>query len=695
MSVLDELVVGALEDQQTRELTVSLEDVKKAALAAPAPIDATQWLKRADGIPVIAEIKRASPSKGHLSDIPDPAALAREYEKGGASAISVLTEGRRFLGSLDDFDKVRAAVHIPVLRKDFIVTDYQIYEARAHGADLVLLIVAALDDAQLKHLLDLAYELSMTVLVETHTREEIERACQAGAKVIGINARNLKNLKVDVNKYNELAADLPDDVIKVAESGVFGAVEVEDYARAGADAVLVGEGVATADDHELAVERLVKAGAQVKASETTPLSEHQGPYWGQFGGRYVPEALITALDELERVYTQAKADPEFHKEFMTLQQRYVGRPSPLTEAPRFAALVKEKTGLDARIFLKREDLNHTGAHKINNALGQALLVKRMGKTRVIAETGAGQHGVATATVCAMLGLKCRIYMGQIDARRQALNVARMRMLGAEVVEVTLGDKILKDAINEALRDWVTNVKDTHYLLGTVAGPHPFPAMVRDFQKIIGEEAKQQLQDWYGIDHPDAICACVGGGSNAIGVMNAFLDDDRVNLYGYEAGGNGPESGQHAIRFAPGTGQLGMFQGAKSYLLETDEGQTLDTYSISAGLDYASVGPEHAWLKDIGRVNYSWATDEEAMNAFRDLSQSEGIIPAIESSHAVAGAYKAAADLKAKGYNKAVMIVNISGRGDKDMATAGKWFGYLTDDQAAALDVAGAHGDTAA
>ena len=695
MSVLDELVAGALEDQRARELTVSLEDVKKAALAAPAPIDATRWLKRADGIPVIAEIKRASPSKGHLSDIPDPAALAREYERGGASAISVLTEGRRFLGGLDDFDKVRAAVHIPVLRKDFIVTDYQIFEARAHGADLVLLIVAALDDAQLKHLLDLAHELNMTVLMETHTREEIERARQAGAKVIGINARNLKNLKVDVNKYNELAADLPDNVIKVAESGVFGAVEVEDYARAGADAVLVGEGVATADDHELAVERLVKAGAQVKASETTPLSEHQGPYWGQFGGRYVPEALITALDELERVYTQAKADPEFHKEFMTLQQRYVGRPSPLTEAPRFAALVKQKTGLDARIFLKREDLNHTGAHKINNALGQALLVKRMGKTRVIAETGAGQHGVATATVCAMLGLKCRIYMGQIDARRQALNVARMRMLGAEVVEVTLGDKILKDAINEALRDWVTNVKDTHYLLGTVAGPHPFPAMVRDFQKIIGEEAKQQLQDWYGIDHPDAICACVGGGSNAIGVMNAFLDDERVNLYGYEAGGNGPESGQHAIRFAPGTGQLGMFQGAKSYLLETDEGQTLDTYSISAGLDYASVGPEHAWLKDIGRVNYSWATDEEAMNAFRDLSQSEGIIPAIESSHAVAGAYKAAADLKAKGYDKAVMIVNISGRGDKDMATAGKWFGYLTDDQAAALDVTGAHGNTVA
>lgn len=696
MSVLDDLVAGAIEDQQAREAVTPLEVLQhQVATMERHSLDARRWLKQTDSIPVIAEIKRASPSKGHLSDIPDPAELAREYERGGASAISVLTEGRRFLGSLEDLDAVRAAVSIPVLRKDFIVSEYQIWEARAHGADLILLIVAALDDDKLTSLLKLTRELGMTALVETHSKEEITRAVEAGADVIGINARNLKNLRVDVGKYAELAQDMPDNVIRVAESGVFGAVEVDDYARAGADAVLVGEGVATADDHELAVERLVKAGERVKASETTPLSEHHGPYWGQFGGRYVPEALITALDELEKVYTEAKADPEFHKEFMTLQQRYVGRPSPLTEAPRFAELIAEKTGIKPRVFLKREDLNHTGAHKINNALGQALLVKRMGKTRVIAETGAGQHGVATATVCAMLGLKCRIYMGQIDARRQALNVARMRMLGAEVVEVTLGDKILKDAINEALRDWVTNVKDTHYLLGTVAGPHPFPEMVRDFQKIIGEEAKQQLQDWYGIDHPDAVCACVGGGSNAIGVMNAFLDDDRVNLYGYEAGGNGPESGKHAIRFAPGTGELGMFQGAKSYLLETDEGQTLDTYSISAGLDYASVGPEHAWLKEIGRVQYSWATDEEAMNAFRDLSQSEGIIPAIESSHAVAGAYKAALDLKEKGYTNPVMIINISGRGDKDMATAGKWFGYLTDDQVAALEVTGAHGNTVA
>ena len=692
MSVLDELVAGALQDQRTREQAMPLDAVKQAAAAAPAPLDARRWLRHADAVPIIAEIKRASPSKGHLADIPDPAALAAEYERGGAAAISVLTEGRRFLGSLDDLDRVRAAVHIPVLRKDFITTPYQIWEARAHGADIVLLIVAALDDATLRELLDLTHELGMTALVETHTAEEIERAVQAGAAVIGINARNLKDLSVNVGNYRELAAALPPDVIKVAESGVFGPVELEDYARAGADAVLVGEGVATAERHDLAVERLVEAGRRVKVSERRPLAEHNGPYFGRFGGRFVPEALIHALTELEQVYDEAKADPAFREEFDRLNRLYVGRPSPLTEVPRFAQRLNERVGINARVFLKREDLNHTGAHKINNALGQALLVKRMGKTRVIAETGAGQHGVATATVCALLGLKCRVYMGEVDARRQALNVARMRLLGAEVVEVKLGSRILKDAINEALRDWVTNVETTHYLLGTVAGPHPFPTIVRDFQKIIGEEAKEQLRSEYGIDHPDAICACVGGGSNAIGIMNAFLDDERVRLYGYEAGGHGPESGEHAIRFAPGTGQIGLFQGAKSYLLENEEGQTLDTYSISAGLDYASVGPEHAWLKEIGRVTYDYATDDEAMNAFKDLCETEGIIPAIESSHAVAGAYKAAADLKARGIDEPVMIVNLSGRGDKDVATAGRWFGYLTDEQSKALDANGAHGN---
>lgn len=693
MSVLDNLVRGALDDARAREAITPLAELKeRVAALTSTPLDARAWLKSDVVVPVIAEIKRASPSKGHLADIADPAALAAEYEAGGASAISVLTEQRVFLGSFDDLDAVRAAVSIPVLNKDFITTEYQVWEARAHGADIVLLIVAALSDEELRHLLTVASRLSLTALVETHTREEIDRAVAAGADVIGINARNLKDLHVDTDKYSELASNLPETVIRVAESGIFGASEVEQYARAGADAVLVGEGVATAEDHTVAVQRLVEAGKRVKASESTPLSTHQGPYWGPYGGRYVPEALVGALNELEQVYDDACKDPEFTKELRKLSSRYVGRPSPLTEAPRFAQRVSDAVGKPVRVYLKREDLNHTGAHKINNALGQALLVKRMGKTRVIAETGAGQHGVATATVCALLGLECRIYMGQIDARRQALNVARMRLLGAEVVEVTQGSKILKDAINEALRDWVTNVESTHYLLGTVAGPHPFPQIVRDFQKVIGEEVVDQLNA-DGIDHPDAVVACVGGGSNAIGVMNAFLDDNRVRLYGYEAGGHGIESGEHAARFADGAGQVGVFQGTRSYLLEDSEGQTEETYSISAGLDYASVGPEHAWLKDIGRVAYGYATDDEAMSGFKDLCETEGIIPAIESSHAVAGAYKAAADLVSKGVENPVIVVNISGRGDKDVATAGRWFGYLTPDQASALDANGAHGTT--
>ena len=411
--------------------------------------------------------------------------------------------------------------------------------------------------------------------------------------------------------------------------------------------------------------------------------------FGIHGGQYIPETLMNAVMELEEAYDRCKDDPAFNRELTELFNEYAGRPSRLY----FARRMTEDLG-GAKVYLKREDLNHTGAHKINNVLGQALLAQRMGKTRLIAETGAGQHGVATATAAALMGMECVVFMGEEDTRRQALNVYKMRLLGARVVPVTTGTATLKDAVSEAMREWTGRIRDTHYCLGSVMGPHPFPTIVRDFQAVISREIREQIREKEG-KLPDAVVACVGGGSNAIGVMNAFLDDERVNLYGYEAGGNGPESGKHAIRFAPGTGQLGMFQGAKSYLLETDEGQTLDTYSISAGLDYASVGPEHAWLKDIGRVNYSWATDEEAMNAFRDLSQTEGIIPAIESSHAVAGAYKAAADLKAKDYDKAVMIVNISGRGDKDMATAGKWFGYLTDDQAAALDVAGAHGNTVA
>lgn len=409
------------------------------------------------------------------------------------------------------------------------------------------------------------------------------------------------------------------------------------------------------------------------------LSDVSGPYFGEYGGRFVPEALIAALDELDTEFRKAADDPEFAAELQRLHREYTGRPSPLTEVQRFAAHAG-----DARVFLKREDLNHTGSHKINNVLGQALLVKRMGKKRLIAETGAGQHGVATATAAALMDLECVVYMGEEDTRRQALNVARMRLLGAEVVPVKIGSRTLKDAINEALRDWVANVETTHYLLGTVTGPHPFPEMVRQFHRIIGEEAREQILDRAG-RLPDVVAACVGGGSNALGIFNAFLDDKDVELRGFEAGGEGVESGRHAARFSGGA--LGVLHGAKSYLLQDDDGQTLPSHSVSAGLDYPSVGPAHAWLHDLGRATYEPVTDDEAMEAFRLLCRTEGIIPAIESAHALAGALrvgKAAAEQGRTGPDgePLLILVNLSGRGDKDVATAARWFGLLDEGVAA-------------
>ena len=393
-----------------------------------------------------------------------------------------------------------------------------------------------------------------------------------------------------------------------------------------------------------------------------PLGDHVGPYFGRFGGRFVPEALVAALDELDVAYHTAVADPAFQAELDHLHRTYSGRPSILTEVRRFA----EHAG-GARILLKREDLNHTGSHKINNVLGQALLTVRMGKPRVIAETGAGQHGVATATAAALLGLECVVYMGLEDTRRQALNVARMRLLGAEVVPVTAGSQTLKDAINEAMRDWVTNVASTHYLLGTVAGPHPFPTMVRDFHRVIGLEARQQVLDLVG-RLPDLVCACVGGGSNAIGIFHAFLDDPDVALLGLEAGGDGVETGRHAASI---TGGLpGVLHGNRTFVLQDEDGQTVESHSISAGLDYPGVGPEHAWLHETGRARYQPVTDAEAMDAFRLLCRTEGIIPAIESAHALAGAIRAGRELGPD----AVILVNLSGRGDKDVDTAARWFG---------------------
>ncbi|WP_318272494.1 tryptophan synthase subunit beta [Microbispora triticiradicis] len=386
----------------------------------------------------------------------------------------------------------------------------------------------------------------------------------------------------------------------------------------------------------------------------------QGKF-GIFGGRYVPEALIPALDEVAAEYEKAKTDLDFIREFDHLLRTYAGRPTTLTEVPRFAAHAG-----GARILLKREDLTHTGAHKINNVLGQALLTKRLGKRRVIAETGAGQHGVATATAAALMGLECVIYMGAVDCERQALNVARMKLLGATVVPVTNGSQTLKDAINEAFRDWVTNVEHTHYLFGTVAGPHPFPEIVRDFARIIGVEARRQVQELVG-RLPDAVCAAVGGGSNAIGLFHAFIPDEGVRLYGYEAGGRGAETGEHALTLTQGS--VGVLHGARTYVLQDDEGQTIESHSISAGLDYPGVGPEHAWLKDSGRATYEGVTDEEAMEAFALLARTEGIIPAIESSHALAGALRLGRELGPD----AVILVNLSGRGDKDMGTAMKYF----------------------
>ncbi len=391
----------------------------------------------------------------------------------------------------------------------------------------------------------------------------------------------------------------------------------------------------------------------------------KGTRFGPYGGAYVPETLIPALQELEAAYEDARRDARFQEELQHLLRTYVGRPTPLT----FARNLTRTLG-GARIYLKREDLAHTGAHKINNALGQALLAKRMGKTRVVAETGAGQHGVAAATACALLGLQCVIYMGAVDMERQALNVFRMRLLGAEVRAVQHGSRTLKDAINEAIRDWVTHVRTTHYLLGSALGPHPYPRMVRDFQRVIGDEARAQILQAEG-RLPDLLIACVGGGSNAIGLFYPFLDDPQVQLVGVEAGGQGIASGRHAARFAdPRRARPGVLHGTYTFVLQDEHGQIAATHSISAGLDYPAVGPEHAWLRETGRARYTYATDDEALRALQVLSRTEGIIPALESAHAVAEALRQAPALGPEG----LIIVNISGRGDKDMPTVAAHLG---------------------
>jgi tryptophan synthase beta chain len=399
---------------------------------------------------------------------------------------------------------------------------------------------------------------------------------------------------------------------------------------------------------------------------TTRLPDAHG-HFDRFGGRFVPEALFAALDQLEKEFRSAQADPAFLEELRSLQTDYAGRPSPLTEVKRFSTYCGNAT-----VLLKREDLNHTGSHKINNVLGQALLTRRMGKTRVIAETGAGQHGVATATAAALFGFTCTVYMGEVDTQRQALNVARMQMLGAEVIAVAAGSRTLKDALNEALRDWVASVDDTHYIIGTVGGPHPFPEIVREFQRVISTETRAQMLDRYG-RLPDAVLACVGGGSNAMGMFYDFIGDESVQLLGFEAGGDGVETGRHAATIAEG--QIGVLHGMRTYVLQDSDGQTKDSHSISAGLDYPGVGPEHAWLASTGRATYEPITDTEAMDALKILTQTEGIMPAIESAHALAGAMKVGRRIAETDPDaRPVLVVCLSGRGDKDVDTAIRWFG---------------------
>lgn len=421
-------------------------------------------------------------------------------------------------------------------------------------------------------------------------------------------------------------------------------------------------------NQDAAGDRLPTAGEVI--SQPTDHEPDDLGHWGQWGGTYIPEALMAVIGEVREGYAKARTDQAFLDELDRLQRDYVGRPSPLYPAEKYG----EQIG--AQVWLKREDLNHTGAHKINNVLGQVLLAKNMGKTKIIAETGAGQHGVATATACALLGLECRIYMGAVDAERQALNIARMRLLGAEVIEVEIGSRTLKDAINEAMRFWVANADDTYYCFGTAAGPAPFPAMVRDFQRIIGAEARQQILAATG-RLPDAAIACVGGGSNAIGLFHHFIGDEAVRLIGAEAAGDGIDTGRHAAPISAG-GKPGVFQGSFAALMQDEDGQIIESHSISAGLDYPGVGPEHSALAESGRARYVPITDVQAMDAFRDLSRAEGIIPAIESAHAVAAARVVAGQLREELGREPVIIVNLSGRGDKDVDTAARWFDLHPD-----------------
>jgi tryptophan synthase beta chain len=568
----------------------------------------------------------------------DPVAMASALAESEACAISVLTEPTAFGGSLPLLTRVSRAVSVPVLRKDFLVDVYQVAEARLAGASGVLLIARLLDDVRLAEMLAAAHELALFTIVEVFEEHEVERAARhvtdaRGTCLLGFNARDLRTLAVDPARPRHLARLAPPGIPLVAESGMRRAGDVEDASAAGFSLALVGEAILKAARPAATARAMLHAGRAAKGR------------FGPFGGAFVAETLVAPLSRLAREAAAALSDPVFRTENDAVLAGWAGRPTPLSEAPGLSR------AFGARIVLKREDLAHTGAHKVNNAVGQSLLAKRLGARRVIAETGAGQHGVATAAACARVALPCRIYMGADDVARQARNVDRIRRLGAELVVVDSGDRTLSAAIGEALRAWVADPVETYYLVGSVVGPHPYPWLVRRLQSVIGREAREQCLTRVGA-LPDAVVACVGGGSNALGLFHAFLEDEGVALHGFEACGAATLS----------RGRPGVLHGAMSLLLQDGDGQVEDAHSVAAGLDYPGVGPEHAHLAASGRVRYETVSDAEAIEAFELCCRVEGIIPALESAHALAGVRRLAA-LRPD----ASFVVGLSGRGDKDLA----------------------------
>jgi len=667
-TVLDSIVQARrerIDELRARFGHLRAEDLERSQRSFAAALRTRSGQGRSPQPALIMECKAASPSRGTIRSDYDPASLAAQYAP-YAAAVSVLTEPDRFNGSFDDLAAVREVVDVPVLCKDFIVDEVQVLAARSLGADAVLLMLSVVPDDVYRELAELAHSLGMEVLTEVSTPQEMHRASVLGAEVIGINNRDLRTLETDLARTEEMAPLAPAGVVLVGESGVGAAEDVRRLSDL-VDALLVGSSLSGAPDPAEAARELATAvplpqGEGTSSSALDRDGQETGhhprlpAFFGPYGGQFVPELLIPALDQLEDAFIDAQADPAFAAELETLMTCYLGRPTAVTE------LRNLPLEGNARILLKREDLVHGGAHKGNQVLGQALLAKRMGKRRIIAETGAGQHGTATAMVCALLGLDCTIYMGATDVVRQAPNVERMELMGATVVPVDSGAGTLKDAVNEALRDWTASFADTHYLLGTAAGPHPFPTIVREYHRVISREARAQVLGLTG-RLPDSVIACVGGGSNAIGMFAEFVDDPGVELIGVEPAGEGLDTSRHGAPINKGL--VGILHGARSYLMRTSEGQVEESFSVSAGLDYPGVGPEHAWLSDTGRARYVGISDDEAIEAFRLLSRHEGIIPAVESAHALAQALAMARQVP-DGEEPPILLVCLSGRGDKDL-----------------------------